>query len=346
MHSEINELVRRCYCGDTSAWETLIRPLENRMQRFLYRSFRTVPKDLLNEFLAQYMTGLYCKLLDGLEEANSQIRQLPDTTPGDEIETLKIKCCTDRTKFDLSYGSSFEAWLKQCLRRHVIQKLKEAGRYVDIETVPDDSVHELPPNPQALFEIKEQLQTVMEGNELIYLKVLFACLTDPETDSPDRINSAEFTEMVRAAIAKKTGKTPSDPTLTALKQSVMIKFYLQLLKQDRAMHALATMFFLWLKKIKDIQQKMFEVMLEILWRALCDDQEAVRKSKTEISPASWKRWEGMTQTRGIQREILVEAYRHFCSLGERPQFCYLIELYSDNRFGGEIRKLFGEGGAE
>jgi hypothetical protein len=181
--------------------------------------------------------------------------------------------------------------------------------------------------------VKRLLKMVLEGDELIYLDVWFDEGPDP------RIQSVQDT------IEEATGRRVSAPYVTQLKQRFLRKSFLQLLEHIDKITSLASLVGMLLETDR-VHEKMFVLMMENIWAAFYAAEEIVRHSQTELSPELWAKWRTLTQRKKVQEAILVEAYRHYRLAIPLPRFCYLIELYSDTRFGGGVRRLFMDGDAE
>jgi hypothetical protein len=219
-----------------------------------------------------------------------------------------------------------------------LERLKLRPEFVDIDNA-SETFHALFKNQPEQGELKDRnaikkmLKPVLEGDELIYLEVWFNHGPDPKA------------HLVKDAIAKERGKNVGDVYISNLKQNFLMKSYLELLERSDKINSL-THLFQRLMKISEIQEEMFVVMMDNIWKAFYEDDKAIHKSKTEISAALWAKWRTLTLRRGVQEKILVEAYHHFRLSRPPLHFCYKIELYSDNRFGSNVRKLFMEGGAK
>ncbi len=352
MDSITNDLVREVYRGQYSAFDSLMDLLSNKMQRRLNGKFRNLPETKRYDLIPDFAVNFYSKVKEAHEEANRRIQHSSRKLTADEIDALKIQLCSVIAKFDLSEGTSFENWMWVCLWRLAINELRRLKIQVDIADE-EDIFRNFPKHfPRQLYLRSEQgelkdydmvvelLRSALSGDELIYFEVWL----DQEPD-PDNYLLKPDNDLVKDAIAKQTGKTVNDAYITNLKQSVMMKCYLQLLEHSDKVNSLAAIF-QGLMRIKAVLDDMFLIMMENIWQAFYEDADAVSRFRTEISPTLWARWETSKQKRKIQAEILVEAYRHFRFSEPLPYFCYRIELYSNNRFGTKVRQLFMEGGAK
>lgn len=349
MENLINNLIREFYLGDCSAWGKVIDLLTNRMQGWLNsdKKFKDLPESERDNILPRFEAKFYKRVIAAHQKADKQIRTAPHRLSAIEIEAIKIKCCTVRTKFDLSLGTRFEIWMLKCLYYDALSSLKNLKLRLD-NIVEIDNGDELFPQfellPQFQFlpeqaglndvnTIKGLLNEVLEGDELIYLEVWFNNKPDPSAGE------------VKAAVKDKTDKIVSDAYITNLKQSFLMKSYLALLEHSEKANSLASLFQR-LMETEKIHEDMFIIMMKNIWKVFYNDEKTVHLSKTEISKELWAKWKALTLRKSIQEKILVEAYRYFRLLRPPLHFCYKIEFYADNRFGSKIRQLFMEGGTE
>jgi hypothetical protein len=178
----------------------------------------------------------------------------------------------------------------------------------------------------------------MEGDELVYLELWFNSMKE----GPDALPDPDASE-VKAAVREKTGKTLTDRDVTKLKQSFIAKSYLVLIERSYHINSLASLFRR-LFKLRGHDDLMFDLMMRNIWKAFYEDKSAVHASRTEVSKELWVSWEALTLRKAVQEKILAEAYKHFRQLRSSLRFCFLIELYADNRFGSKIRQIFMRGG--
>jgi hypothetical protein len=340
-----DSLVRQFYVGDSSAWTSVINALNPRALRFLMGRFRSLSEDDLSDIVSEFEVDFYLKVKRGHAEADERIQSSPRELTPDEVEALKIHCCTVSTKFDLTGGRSFKNWVYQRLiwrtqtaatRSSAFQAFPLDDEEESLLHLPADLRGQLHHSPEqgALGDentIKKLLRTVLEGDELIYLDVWFDEGPDPGA------------RLVQDAIEKERGEPVNAVYVTNLKQSFLRKSFLKLLEHMEQVASLADLIQR-LFETNNIQERMFVVMMDNIWAAFYRAEEIARLSRAEISPGLWARWRELTQRRKIQEEILAAAYRHYRLSSPLPRFCYLIELYSDTRFGGGVRRLFMEGG--
>jgi hypothetical protein len=336
-----NNLVRQFYLGDYSAWDTLMNLHSNSALRFLIKNFPNLPEGERDELVAKFAVNFYLKVKKGHEEAEKQIGDSARELSADEIDALKIQCCTVSAKFDLSYGYNFTNWMFKRLdwdAKTALERLNLKPEFIQVNHENENFLEQLNhPSEQGELKdinvIKRILKEVLEGDERIYLDVWFDHGPDPKA------------RLVKDSIAEKTGRTVGDAYVTNLKQRFLAKSYLELLEHINRVSALASLCRT-LMEVNESHEKMFVVMMENIWKAFYEDDEAVLRSQTGSSPKLWARWQNTTQRKNVQEEILVEAYRYFRHSSPLLKFCYKIELYANTHFGSRIRQLFMEGGGK
>lgn len=346
MESLLNDLIREFYLGENSAWEKITDLLSNKMKnRFSYKFGNLCEPDREN-CVPAWEVNFFAKVVFARQEADKYIRTFSNPLSQKDIERIKIEFCSAKTSFNPTLAVPFEAWMWISIRSRGIdltRKNKPLTEIVD-ETEMDTLLSAIPPNPtltrfqrgdndEDVRKIKELLKPGLDANELIYLELWFEKFGEPTTPE------------VKNEIKKATDKTVSDAAVSNLKQGFLMKCYLKLLDHLTVANALASLFQR-LMTFSKIDEKMFLLMMDNIWTDFYQNQAAAEKYKTEICPVSWKKWEASTQKRESQKQILVKAYQYFRWLNPRPFFCFKIELYADNRFGGKIKELFLEGSTD
>jgi hypothetical protein len=347
METSINNLVREFYLGDNAAWEKITDLISNEMSRRLDYKFSNLPEAKRGEIVPNEESLFFAKVVLARREAENELNQNGQSFSVEEIENKKIEFCTEATTFDLDKGMTFDVWMWNGIKFRAIDSLRQNESFAEIEEETDlESVSpQIPANPvnspfsiggiddENTQKIKNLLRPALVGDELIYLELWFEHFGEPPV------------KEVKEAIKNETDRDAKDVYVTGLKQSFLMNCYLKLLDHISVANALASLFQR-LMKVSNIDDEMFVRMLNNIWNDFYNDEEAVRISKTRISPDLWEGFDDLKYKKDRQKKILVPAYHYFRHRKPRPFFCFKIESYSDNRFGSQIRELFMEGGAD
>lgn len=353
MEQFTNKLIRKCFVGNYDAWNDVNDICTNRLQRRLNRQFASLPESERYEIIPNFQAKFIRKVLAAHRQAELQITDSPGRLSTLETEAIRIKFCTTETSFDLSLGHDFGDWMWTCVKHDAIKLLDRVrhrpGAVVDIddasaagtgendrgfERLREFQMHENQSGLSSENVIRTLLESAIKGDESIYMELWFDSLKQ-ESDYPDPGPAEVISE-----IARRTGKTVNDAYVSGLKQKFLAGSYLVLIEHSDRTNSLAGVFKR-LSSVSDIENLMADLMIKNVWAAFYNDELARSESRNKISPAAWARWEKMTLRKRVEEEILVAAYRFFVLASPLRRFCYLIELYADNRFGGGIRRQFG-----
>lgn len=355
MEHYTNKLLRAYFLDDDNAWEELSDLWTNRMIRKLNYRFGNLPDTERDEIVPNFQIKFVTNVDAAREEAAREISASSRELSRIEIEATKIKWCSIKTKFDLSHGSKFEAWMWTCIRNAALSALKrlkipfDSTIDHDYEDAAFDAYEQLyefqtPPDQGGLNDaddIERFVREALKGNELIYCDLWFNSMKEGLHSLPD----PKASEVI-AAVTAQTRISISNSAVTQLKQRFIVKAYLAIIERLRNANSAAGLFRR-LSEMNGNRGLVSEIMMENIWDSFYKDETAVQKSRTELSRALWVEWDSMTlKKKGVQEKILVKAYRYFRRLKPCREFCSRIELYADNSFGGRIRDIFMKGGGE
>ncbi|MBK8464861.1 MAG: hypothetical protein IPL32_03440 [Chloracidobacterium sp.] len=258
----------------------------------------------------------------------------------DNADAIRIEICGEKTGFKFSAGNSFRSWSYTCLKRDIFNRLKRRGRIVEVDES-ENNYFDLVVAPQELEtglgsedEVMQILSTTLVGDELIYMTLWFERLNVTKGYKPP----SPSTDQVVAAIYTLTGRTIGAASVSLIKQRFLIGSHLALIEKCENLNSLASLF-LRMTEIANVDDLAFELMMDNIWNTFRTDEEAVAVSR-KISRSLWEHRTNLTHRRGVQQDILIEAYAHFRHLIPTRKVCAKIEFYANHRFGNRIREIF------
>lgn len=366
MEHLLNKLVREFYLGDDTALDKLFLLLRDRMCWKIKSKFQSLEFADIQDIVSDWFTNFFQKVRNCRKRAEIEGELL--NLPPLEINERKISYCSEKPNFNLN-GTPFNAWLWTVLYRDALDFSRTIGRMhirqVEFETMDspsektekqwiNDKVQEAREYQERLDaqirgeklflemsdreiarlmqKIEESLKSALDSDQLLYFRIWREHGYDPPG------------KTVREVFLKEQGKEINESSISRLKKQFLRFSYLVSLENLADAKNMSNLFWR-LVKGKENEMTFFPPMMERIWRVFEEDAETVRESQLRISLKLWRKLSAAVQKNNLRSQILVAAYHYFQMRNESPRFVKLIDLYSEDRFGGEIRKLFSGGGA-
>jgi DNA-directed RNA polymerase specialized sigma24 family protein len=330
MSLTIKERLHRFFLGDNSAWEEIFNEFYNPMVDKFTRRFSNLSFAEVEDVIDEWFTEMFSKI--DAERNRAEIEGKLKNLSAKEIADKKIEYCAE--KFGYEFEGSFKSWLWVVLNRKLIDYLRKKNRRnesdIDNEN-PGDKWNGMSDVELRILmkEFNKILSSVLSEKEKLYFQIWNRYGWNPDG------------KIVREIFKKHFGEDYSNSSITIFKQRFIRLCYLTFIRIEYDAARLKETFRHFMGK-NESEHTFFDDMMHIIWNVFYEDSETREKSRQKISRNLWEDWEDSKQKKSKQKKILVAAFRHFRTEKPRPGFCHVINLYADDTFGGEVRRLFFE----